>query len=256
MMSFNKVFSLINTNNKIRKIITVFRIVLNIEKPYKKNYALNSGERQIGTDIKEIRKDHVNRYNLAINLINKFFNQTSNINGMDIFCGNGYGSWLISNETGAFIDSIDGSKEAISCAKKYYGNKKIHYESKFFPFNIKKNYYDFVVSLESVEHIKNDKLFLKELYNSLKNNGILIISTPNMEKQNLTKNPNHFHYRHYYNDEFISLIEEIGFNFIEMYGQDTYIMNEQGLISGILEPDKMEIKKDYNGQFSIFVLKK
>jgi len=69
-------------------------------------------------------------------------------------------------------------------------------------------------------------------------------------------NTNHFHYRHYYNNEFISLIEEIGFQFIEMYGQDTYIMDEQGLINGILEPDKMEIKKDYNGQFSIFVLKK
>ena len=249
-------FSVRNSKDKSHKLITIIGIKIKFKKILKKSYALNSGERQTGKTIQEIRADHVNRYELAVDLIKREKTTNPNLKGMDVFCGNGYGSLLIQQETGAELTSIDGSKEAVEFAKKYYGNNKIRYCCKRFPFKMKKNYYDFIVSLESIEHVKDDILFLNRFYDALKQNGLLIISTPNMEKQDLKLNPNHFHYRHYYNSEFIKLVREIGFEFIELYGQDTYIFNENKIVCGMLSSEDMNIKKDYNGQFTVFVLRK
>ncbi len=221
-----------------------------------RDFSMNSGERQTATKVADIRVDHVNRYNLAIEIINKIFDKSVVLNGMDVFCGNGYGSFLISNNTNSILISIDGSKDAIECAKQYYSNNNISYKNELFPFDIKENHYDFIVSLESVEHVEDDKLFLKNLHDALKNNGILIISTPNKEIQDLTINPNPFHFRHYYNNELLELTQKIGFQCIECYGQDVYIIDQNKKICGLLNSNEMNIKKDYNGQFTIFILKK
>lgn len=251
-----KILSIKNSKDKSHKVCTVLGVKVKFKKKYRKSYALNSGERQTGKTIQEIRADHVNRYELAAKIIKREQMSISNLKGMDVFCGNGYGSFLIEQETGAEMTSIDGSKDAVNFAKKYYGNTNITYSHKLFPFKIKKNYYDFIVSLESIEHVKDDKLFLSTLYESLMGGSVLIISTPNSEKNDLTINKNHFHYRHYTNAEFIQFSKTIGFELLEMYGQDVYSVNQYGGMTGVLAPEEMNIKKDYNGQFTIFVLKK
>lgn len=250
------IFSIRNSDDKSHKILKIIGIKFKFKKYFRKSYALNSGERQTGKTIQEIRADHVNRYELAAKLIKRELSTKSDIKGMDVFCGNGYGSLLLEQETGAEITSIDGSKEAVEFAKKYYGNDKIKYSYKRFPFKIKKNSYDFIVSLESIEHVKNDILFLNRIYEALKPNGLLIISTPNSEKNNLKINVNHFHYRHYTNEEFIQIARSIGFELLEMYGQDAYSVNQYGGMTGVIDAEKMNLKKDYNGQFTVFLLRK
>ncbi|WP_302272302.1 hypothetical protein [Brachyspira aalborgi] len=42
---------------------------------------------------------------------------------------------------------------------------------------------------------------------------------------------------------------------IEQYGEDTYFINENGLITGTLSEDKMKFIKDYNGQFMVYILR-
>lgn len=42
---------------------------------------------------------------------------------------------------------------------------------------------------------------------------------------------------------------------IEQYGEDTYSIDKNGLIMGTLSEDKMELIKDYNGQFMVYILK-
>lgn len=86
---------------------------------------------------------------------------------MDIFCGNGYGSYIVAKALNNLqkITSVDGSKETINFAKKNYGSKKIKYKHKLFPFKLNKNFYDFIISLESVEHVKDDKVFIETLVN-------------------------------------------------------------------------------------------
>ncbi|MBD3164342.1 methyltransferase domain-containing protein [Candidatus Woesearchaeota archaeon] len=51
------------------------------------------------------------------------------------------------------------------------------------------NYFDIIVAGEIIEHIYNTDLFLKEIYRCLKNNGHLIITTPNTTSLN-----NRIHY--------------------------------------------------------------
>ena len=88
-----------------------------INKLRPKDFSLNSGERQVATSIENIRKDHLYRYEYAINKIKKLLKDNCSI--LDIFCGNGYGSYLISKSLPqCSICSVDGSKEAIILARK------------------------------------------------------------------------------------------------------------------------------------------
>lgn len=63
------------------------------------------------------------------------------------------------------------------------------------PFTgLEDNAYDFVVSFQVIEHIKDDHLYLKEINRVLKPGGKAIITTPNI-KYSLTRNP--WHIREY-----------------------------------------------------------
>lgn len=42
---------------------------------------------------------------------------------------------------------------------------------------------------------------------------------------------------------------------IEQYGEDTYFIDKNGLITGTLSEDKMKLIKDYKGQFMVYILK-
>lgn len=42
---------------------------------------------------------------------------------------------------------------------------------------------------------------------------------------------------------------------IEQYGEDTYSIDKNGLITGTLSEYKMKLIKDYKGQFIVYILK-
>jgi SAM-dependent methyltransferase len=54
--------------------------------------------------------------------------------------------------------------------------------------------FDFVISFQVIEHIKDDQLFISEAHRVLKKGGKLLLSTPN-KLTSLTRNP--FHVREY-----------------------------------------------------------
>ena len=180
----------------IIRVLTNFipdeKLKKSIRQNHLKNYSLNSGERQTAKSLAGIRRDHIARYELVLDYI-KENTKTENINILDMFCGNGYGSFLISEEIkNAKFLSIDGSRDAVNLAKKHYKNKNIKYQQKFFPFSIKEENYDYVISLESIEHVRDDIAFLQTIYTALKKNGILFLSTPNENKQSLKINESLF----------------------------------------------------------------
>lgn len=76
------------------------------------------------------------------------------------------------------------------------------------------NYFDFVLCFQVIEHIKDSDFLLKEIKRVLKDNGKLIISTPN-KKKSLTKNP--WHVREYTDSEFSELLSQC-FSVIETKG--------------------------------------
>ncbi len=217
------------------------------------DFSLKSGERKIANSLDKIRHDHLVRYFFVRDTVNLFkLNNTFNI--LDIFCGNGYGSSILSEIDGAKIHSIDGSIQAINLAKIYYNKKNILFECKEFPFNFKENYYDFICSMESIEHIDNDLYFLECISNSLKKNGILIISTPNQEKIPLEQYKNKFHKRHYIISNFIDVMSTFRFEIIFWGGQNCYNKHKNKLIYDMQIDDK--IYNFQSGDFSIFVFRK
>ena len=59
---------------------------------------------------------------------------------------------------------------------------------------LENNSIDFVVTFQVLEHIKNDKKFIQEIYRVLKSGGKLILTTPN-RLMSLSRNP--WHVREY-----------------------------------------------------------
>ena len=221
-----------------------------------RDFSLNSGERQTAKTLAEIRKDHLLRYELASNFLEKEFNQNKTY-GADIFCGNGYGSYVVASKLkNTKILSIDASKEAIELANNYYKiENRIKFIDKFFPFELEKDKYDYVISFESIEHIQDDIQFIETIISAIKNNGYWFLSTPNEEKMSLKKNNNKFHFRHYTNKMVNDIFKKYNLEVIEQYGEDTYSIDKNGLITGTLSEDKMKLIKDYKGQFMVYILK-
>ena len=117
---------------------------------------------------------HVERYDFAIN------------NGkpgkvLDIACGAGYGAFqLVQNDKYAQsnVTAVDIDQTAIDYANKRYSNPAIHFVCADALSYDDQQRYDTIISLETIEHIKDTKLFVNKLHALLKKDGVLIISAP------------------------------------------------------------------------------
>ena len=127
---------------------------------------------------------------------------------LDAGCGEGYGTKLLSSAVKKIV-GIDIDKKIIrKASKKYAGNNCAYqlYDGKTIPFA--DNYFEVIVSFHAIEHIKNDIGFIDEMYRVLKNNGRLIITTPNKAIRLPGNMPswNVFHIREYTSAELKMLL--------------------------------------------------
>jgi 2-polyprenyl-3-methyl-5-hydroxy-6-metoxy-1,4-benzoquinol methylase len=221
-----------------------------------KDYSLQSGERQVGRTIDAIRKDHLYRYELAAELI-RGATAGRAANCLDLFCGNGYGSYLLAQTIPNLrILGIDGSREAIDVADDCYSLPNNMFVSKPFPFQLLGDAFEFVTCFESLEHVEDDASLLRELFHCLRKGGIAMISVPNQDRHPLEINPHKFHFRHYRHEEFLKLIPS---NFVlqDWYGQDVYEFTSEGLNTFKQVPsDRMALKKQSAGQVNIYIVRK
>jgi len=133
---------------------------------------------------------------------------------LDIACGAGYGSEILSEYIG-----IDYSEESIEYAKNNYSFENTgYYTDNALNEDLYKTYglFDTVISFETIEHFYGDELFVNNLYNLLKPGGILIISTPFGKGKNLTcSSP--YHVYQYTEKEFLEVLNP--FSDLKMYHQ-------------------------------------
>jgi SAM-dependent methyltransferase len=221
-----------------------------------KDFSLGSGERQIGKTLSEIRFDHLCRYQLAAALMQRYHYPRKKVI-FDIFCGNGYGTSVLSK---AFPEAVclgvDGSKEAIAFAEDHFSSANTLFLSKISPFFIPTKIADIVISLESLEHVSEDRYFFQSLLESLQSEGMAIISVPNENVNSLSKNPHKFHCKHYTKCDINALLP-FGFEIILEYGQDVYLFREDGVCTfDLLPEDKMVPKLNHEGQVSIYLIKR
>jgi SAM-dependent methyltransferase len=138
---------------------------------------------------------------------------------LDIGCGEGYGSYFLS-EVAKKVVGIDYDKKIIDYAKnKYHKDNLIFYAIDVEELGSFNNRFDTLCAFQVIEHIQNTKLFLENIKNLLNDNGIFICSTPNrLDASPNSDTPlNKFHVKEYLWNEFRELLETY-FSKVEIVG--------------------------------------
>ena len=138
---------------------------------------------------------------------------------LEIGTGSGYGAELIASKVNRFVTIDKFENENVATLLQQNSNMQ------FLKMNIppltgiEDESFDFVITFQVVEHIKNDRLFIDEIHRVLKKGGKLIVTTPN-KKMSLTRNP--WHIREYTVPGLTGLLS--GFSSVRalgVYGDDT-----------------------------------
>jgi ubiquinone/menaquinone biosynthesis C-methylase UbiE len=139
-------------------------------------------------------------------LLFAYFQAANMVKGdmLEVGCGAGKGAELFSNVCKNYT-AIDKNDKLIAHHSKKYPTYKF-INAVVPPFvGLADHSFDFVVSLQVIEHIEDDHHFLKEIYRVMKSGAKAIISTPNI-KLSLTRNP--WHVREYTASELKGLLEK------------------------------------------------
>jgi GT2 family glycosyltransferase/2-polyprenyl-3-methyl-5-hydroxy-6-metoxy-1,4-benzoquinol methylase len=161
-----------------------------------------TGERMVpGKADQATELQHINRYIYVKDLIKDMI-------VLDVACGEGYGSNILA-ETARRVIGIDISDEAINQASKKYIRENLSFKvMNAEELSFDDNYFDAVVSFETIEHLEKPYKFLKEVKRVLKPSGLFIVSTPNRDLASLgSPIPlNKFHKEEWTFEQFIKLI--------------------------------------------------
>lgn len=218
-----------------------------------KDYSLNSGERQVANQLSGIRCDHRIRYQFAGEVI-RSFGIEHQLNILDLFCGNGYGSYMLAQMApNAHVNGMDASAEAIKAANEHYKLSNNCFTINEFPFDLPRQAFDVVVSFESLEHVQQGEAFIDTIVEALRPGGKLFLSAPNNEIHDLAKNPHKFHFKHYCTAEIRELFSGRG-NIDGVLGQNVYHFDEQGGNTHQLLPESLMGLQAEEGQVNVYVI--
>ena len=131
---------------------------------------------------------------------------------LEVGCGEGRGIDRVISKVKSY-SAIDKIKEAIDLLKRRYPASNF-VAGNLPPLPYPDGSFDSVITFQVIEHIKDDTLFLKEIYRVLKPGGIALVTTPN-RPMSLSRNP--WHIREYTADELTRLARTI-FPNVEMKG--------------------------------------
>jgi GT2 family glycosyltransferase/SAM-dependent methyltransferase len=163
----------------------------------------------------EIHYEHLHRYAFSSQFI-----KWKKV--LDLACGEGYGSFLLS-KTARCVMGIDINPETIQHALNKYSKNNLEFKEGSIlnvPVSGSK-IFDVIVCFEAIEHVKEHVILMSEITRLLKENGLLIISTPN--KKIYSDEPNYhnpFHEKEVYFEEFEEILKN-NFSNVYFFGQRT-----------------------------------
>lgn len=193
-----------------------------------------------GKTSKRIEADHMERYKFALNYI-------KNKSVLDIACGVGYGSNILATSGAQQVVGVDISNDAINYARENYNNIKFQ-QGNLCDFN-PNELFDVIVSFETIEHMDSYQDAISNYYKLLKDDGILIISSPNRiitspDINSVYDKPgNKYHQHEFLINELKSELQKAGFliDNSDIYGQrfQRYFKNRyiRRLYQKIFNPD-------------------
>jgi 2-polyprenyl-3-methyl-5-hydroxy-6-metoxy-1,4-benzoquinol methylase len=102
---------------------------------------------------------------------------------LDAGAGFGQYTWRMSSmNRGWRIKAIDINQEQVDDCnyffKKTSRSERVHYETGDLTALNEENIYDFIITVDVMEHIEKDVLVFNNFFKALKNNGLLLVSTP------------------------------------------------------------------------------
>ena len=181
--------------------------------------------------------EHLHRYAVAMNFVKEKI-------VLDIASGEGYGSNILSYSA-KIVKGVDIDQSAVENANKRYKKSNLEFtkgSTSNIPF--KDNYFDIVVSYETIEHHNEHIKMMEEIKRVLKPEGILIISSPDKLNYSDRKNyKNRFHVKELYIEEFKHLINSY-FNIADFYLQKSTFASI--LVAENTPNDFVEYSGDFN----------
>jgi ubiquinone/menaquinone biosynthesis C-methylase UbiE len=177
-----------------------------------------SSERLLHKNYNGWTGEHLHRYQEVVNFIKP------NDTVLDIACGTGYGTHLISTKTKGKVIGGDIDREAIEDCKNEWGGLNIpnlvfqQLDGTALPFENES--LDMVVSFETIEHTTQYNEMIGEFVRVLKKGSYALISTPNI----LINSPsgvveNKFHTQEFTYEELNAILKQ-HFTTYTIYGQE------------------------------------
>jgi len=149
---------------------------------------------------------------------------------LDVACGSGTGSTYLASRGAEAVFGGDISKDALRDARRWNKGKEkvalILSDAQALPFA--DNSFDVIVSLETIEHLKEPEKFLAECRRVLRKRGIFICATPNKKVHSpLFRKPvNPYHLREFSPEGFYDLLGKY-FIDVKAYGQEQLNLGER-----------------------------
>lgn len=141
---------------------------------------------------------------------------------LDIACGTGYGCHMVAKERKREVTELIGvdiDEETIRYASREYHHQKVAYvqgdaADPALPDRL--GVFDTILSFETIEHVRDDRLFMNNVHRMLKPGGTLVLSSPFGRGRGMpTSEP--FHVHQLTPEQFRELFE--GFSHVEFYLQ-------------------------------------
>jgi len=112
---------------------------------------------------------------------------------LDVGCGVGQFSYSIAKRAKKVV-GVDILASSIEIAKEFSSKPNVEFiEGDLFKLHFPDNSFDCILFLETIEHVDNPVMFIREFHRLLKKDGHLVISTPNaMSLTNIIFGFSHF----------------------------------------------------------------
>lgn len=178
--------------------------------------------------------EHLHRYGMAMDLC-------AGKVVLDLACGEGYGTNLIASKAKK-ATGVDINAAVVNAAQKKYIKDNLEYKTgSATQIPCEDNFFDAVVSFETIEHHTMHEEMMEEIKRVLKPEGFLLISTPDkLIYTDKRKTKNEFHVKELYEDEFRSLLNK--------YFTNVQLLKQQCFSGSLIYPDK----KDNGGEITFY----
>lgn len=164
-------------------------------------------------------KEHFDRYDFAKKYLKPDFIV------LDAACGTGYGSEILASSVRKVV-SLEISDHALDWGRSHHQKSNIEFKKADLnePIDLPDNYFDAIISFETLEHVENQENMLAEFKRVLKHGGVLIISSP--DREIITEKGgtnNEFHINELSKKELVTILGK-NFKLESIFGQTKYVI--------------------------------